>query len=182
MRMAIISHIIWSGGHFGTAAPTHAPGILGMQTKARRVTQCGNLKSALSFEMSDHNYCSWQLPHLPSAELRLLGGNGGSVGLPGPSGSPVFVRVGSRGGSGPKGACSAGVSRGLRVRAFSAIIVTPAGLWAARALESFTWGISSSELYDASSRQPVRSSLQCSLTLQAPLPAKPAFPTSDATI
>ena len=92
------------------------------------------------------------------------------MGLPGHSqgrsGLPVSAKVGSRGGSAPKGAGSAGVSRGLRVRAFSAITVTPAGLLAARALESCTWGISSSELYDASSRQPVRSSLQGSLTLR----------------
>ena len=92
------------------------------------------------------------------------------MGLPGHSrgrsGLPVLARVGRRGGSWPKGACSAGVSRGFRVRAFSAITLPPAGLWAARALESCTWGISSSELYDVSSRQPVKSSLHSSLALR----------------
>lgn len=70
---------------------------------------------------------------LPSTELRELGGSGGCVGLPGQgghcllgstgkwSGVPVsLARVGGRGGSWSEPRCSADVSRGFRVRAFSA--------------------------------------------------------------
>lgn len=133
----------------------------------------------------------------PSALLQLLGGSGGSLGLPGhgahcpacPGGhsevaDASHASAGGSGGSPSEPVRSPDVSSGFRLRAFSACMRPPAAADAAcsaSALDSLTCGISSSELQDVSSCQPVRSSLQQLAALRpffackhpAPYPCEP---------
>lgn len=133
----------------------------------------------------------------PSTLLQRLGGSGGSLGLPGhiaycpvcPGGhskapSASHASEGGSGGSPSDLLRSPDVSSGFRLRAFSACMRPPAAVDATcstSAPDSLTCGISSSELQDVSSCQPVRSSLQQSPALRpffarrqlAPYPCEP---------